>query len=206
MRSALIPTTGWPWSAASAACRTRSAVLDVLAGRDTADEAERVIDAIATLPNLVQVRDRDSDEIQRHGLYGGLEVRLIVVPPETWGSALVWYTGSRAHVARLEELARADGWRLSPFGLEVNATGQLLEREREAAIYERLGLAWVPPELREDDGEIEAAESGRPSRAGRVELIFAGDLHNPHETGPTAPTHSRTWPRRPNPGATSTWP
>jgi DNA polymerase (family X) len=149
--------------------------LDVLAGRETADEAERVVDIIANLPNLVQVRDRGSDEVSVQ-LYGGIEVRLMIVPPETWGSALVWYTGSRAHVARLEELARARGWRLSPFGLEDDATGQLLEREREVAIYERLGLAWVPPELREDDGEIEAAQSGSLPKL--IELSdIRGDLH-----------------------------
>jgi DNA polymerase (family X) len=149
--------------------------LDVLAGRATADDAERVIDIIATLPNLVQVRDRDSDEISVQ-LYGGVEVRLRIVPPETWGSALAWYTGSRTHVARLEELARARGWRLSPFGLEDDATGKLLEREREAAIYERLGLAWVPPELREDDGEIEAAQSGTLPKLIQLSDI-RGDLH-----------------------------
>ncbi|HEY2595871.1 MAG TPA: DNA polymerase/3'-5' exonuclease PolX [Chloroflexota bacterium] len=149
--------------------------LDVLAGRETAEEAERAVEAIANLPNLVQVLDRSADEISVQ-LYGGLEVRLMIVPPETWGSALVWYTGSGAHVARLEALARTRGWQLSPLGLEDDATGQLLEREREAAIYERLGLDWIPPELREDAGEIEAAQSGSLPKL--VELAdIRGDLH-----------------------------
>ncbi|MBV9582781.1 MAG: DNA polymerase/3'-5' exonuclease PolX [Chloroflexi bacterium] len=149
--------------------------LDVLAGRETAEDAERVVQAIATLPNLVQVLDRGADEISVQ-LYGGLEVRVMVVPPETWGSALVWYTGSRAHVARLEAMARARGWRLTPLGLEDDASGRVLEREREAAIYARLGLAWIPPELREDTGEIEAAESGSLPKL--VELSdIQGDLH-----------------------------
>lgn len=149
--------------------------LDVLAGRETAEEAEQAIETVANLPNLVQVLDRSADEVSVQ-LYGGLEVRLMIVPPETWGSALVWYTGSRGHVARLEELARGRGWQLSPLGLEDDATGQLLEREREAAIYERLGLAWIPPELREDAGEIEAAQSGSLPRL--VELTdIRGDLH-----------------------------
>ncbi|MBV9324621.1 MAG: DNA polymerase/3'-5' exonuclease PolX [Chloroflexi bacterium] len=149
--------------------------LDLLAGRDTAEEAEQVLETIATLPNLVQVLDRSADEVSVQ-LYGGLEVRLMVVPPETWGSALIWYTGSRGHVARLEERALERGWRLSPLGLEDDATGQLLERQREAAIYERLGMAWVPPELREDEGEIEAAASGSLPKL--VELgDIRGDLH-----------------------------
>jgi DNA polymerase (family X) len=149
--------------------------LDLLAGRKTAADAERLLETIATLPNLIQVLDRSSDEISVL-LYGGLEVRLTVVPPETWGSALLWYTGSQAHVARLEALARDRGWRLTSLGLEDDASGTLLERGREAAIYERLDLPWIPPELREDDGEIEAAQSGSLPRL--VELgDIKGDLH-----------------------------
>jgi DNA polymerase (family 10) len=99
-----------------------------------------------------------------------------VVPRDAWGSALVWYTGSRAHVARLEALARDRGWRLSAFGLEDDATGKILERQREVAVYERLGLPWIPPELREDEGEIEAAQAGNLPRL--VELgDIKGDLH-----------------------------
>jgi DNA polymerase (family X) len=121
------------------------------------------------------VLDRDSDEVTVQ-LYGGVEVRLTVVPREAWGSALVWHTGSRAHVARLDALARARGWRLSALGLEDDATGKILEREHEAGIYERLGLTWIPPELREDDGEIEAAQSGSLPKL--VELSdIQGDLH-----------------------------
>ncbi len=149
--------------------------LDVLAARETAEEAERALETIANLSNLVQVLDRSADEVSVQ-LYGGLEVHLLIVPPETWGSALVWYTGARSHVSRLEELARARGWQLSPLGLEDDATGQLLERESEAAIYERLGLQWIPPELREDEGEIEAAQSGSLPKL--VELSdIRGDLH-----------------------------
>src|SRR5207237_1405572 len=91
--------------------------LDLLAGRDTPEEAEQVLQALLRLPNRVQVLDRSADEAAVQ-LYGGLEVRLMVVPRDAWGSALVWYTGSRQHVARLEALARSRGWRLTPLGLE----------------------------------------------------------------------------------------
>ena len=149
--------------------------LDLLAGRDTPEEAEQVLQALLRLPNRVQVLDRSADEAAVQ-LYGGLEVRLSVVPRDAWGSALVWYTGSRHHVARLEALARARGWRLTPLGLEDDATGELLERERETGIYERLGLAWIPPELREDQGEIEAAQAGSLPRL--IEFgDIKGDLH-----------------------------
>jgi DNA polymerase (family X) len=149
--------------------------LDLIGAADSSEEAERLIGQVVGLPNLVQVLDRDSDEVTVQ-LYGGVEVRLTVVPREAWGSALVWHTGSRAHVARLDALARARGWRLSALGLEDDATGKILEREHEAGIYERLGLTWIPPELREDDGEIEAAQSGSLPKL--VELSdIQGDLH-----------------------------
>ncbi len=131
--------------------------LDLLAGRDTPAEAEALIRVVVALPNLVQVLDRSSDEVTVQ-LYGGLEVRLNVVPRDAWGSALVWYTGSRAHVARLEALARERGWNLSALGLEDDATGKLLD------------------ELREDEGEIEAGLAGSLPRL--VELSdIKGDLH-----------------------------
>jgi DNA polymerase (family 10) len=149
--------------------------LDLLAGRDTPAEAEALIRAMIGLPNLVQVLDRSSDEVTVQ-LYGGLEVHLNIVPRDAWGSALVWYTGSRAHVARLEALARERGWSLTALGLEDDATGKLLERERETAVYERLGLPWIPPELREDEDEIEAGLAGSLPRL--VELSdIKGDLH-----------------------------
>jgi DNA polymerase (family 10) len=97
------------------------------------------------------------------------------VPPEAWGGALLWNTGSRAHVQHLAALARQSGWRLSPHGLEDDTTGTRLAGD-EVEIYERLGLPWIPPEMREDAGEIEAAKAGALPRL--VELSdLRGDLH-----------------------------
>jgi DNA polymerase (family 10) len=150
--------------------------LDLLTVAESSDEAEALVGKLVHgLPNLVQVIERSTDEVTVQ-LYGGLEVRLTIVPRDAWGSALVWYTGSRAHVAHLEALARTRGWRLTALGLEDDATGKLLEREHETRIYERLGLQWIPPELREDEGEIEAAQAGSLPKL--VELSdIKGDLH-----------------------------
>jgi DNA polymerase (family 10) len=149
--------------------------LDVLAGADTPEAADKLIETIVHLPNLVQVIERSSDEVHVQ-IYGGIEVRLLVVPRDAWGSALIWHTGSRTHVARLESLAAERGWRFTTFGLEDDATGKILARESEAGIYERLGLPWIPPELREDAGEIEAGLAGALPKL--VELSdIKGDLH-----------------------------
>ncbi|GAC1321150.1 MAG: DNA polymerase/3'-5' exonuclease PolX [Chloroflexota bacterium] len=149
--------------------------LDVLAGRDSAEDAESLIDGLVSLPNLVEVLERSSDEASVR-LYGGLRVRLIIVPRIAWGAALIWYTGSRVHVARLEGLARDRGWRLTPFGIEDEATGKLIERQTEQGVYARLGLPWIAPELREDTGEIEAGVAGQLPKL--IELgDIKGDLH-----------------------------
>jgi DNA polymerase (family X) len=150
--------------------------LDLLTVAESSDEAEALVGKLVHgLPNLVQVIERSTDEVTVQ-LYGGLEVRLTIVPLDAWGSALVWYTGSRAHVAHLEALARTRGWRLTALGLEDDATGKLLEREHETRIYERLGLQWIPPELREDEGEIEAAQAGSLPKLVQLSDI-KGDLH-----------------------------
>jgi DNA polymerase (family 10) len=150
--------------------------LDLLAARDSAEDGARLIEMLVSLPNVVQVVAR-TDEQATVQVFGGLNVRLTIVPRRACGSALVWHTGSKSHVARLEALARDRGWSLSPRGLEDEATGKRLGGESEPGIYERLGLAWIAPELREDAGEIEAAQAGSLPRLIELDDI-KGDLHS----------------------------
>ncbi len=91
-------------------------------------------------------------------LDSGLAVDLRCVRAEQFPFALAHFTGSREHNAALRGLARKRGWRLNEYGLFAGE--ELLACENEAQIYERLGLDCVPPELREDRGEIEAAQQG----------------------------------------------
>jgi DNA polymerase (family X) len=149
--------------------------LDLLAARDPHDDGERLIQGLVALPNLVQVLERTAEHV-RIQIYGGLEVQLIVVPRDAWGCALAWYTGSETHVARLEALAEERGWQLSDLGLEDAATGKRIAGDSEVEVYERLGLAWIPPELREDTGEIEAAQAGTLPELIDIDDI-KGDLH-----------------------------
>ena len=106
----------------------------------------------------------------------GLQVDLRVVPPGCWGAALQYFTGSKAHNIKTREHAVRRGLKLSEYGLFVAETDELIVAETEEEVYERLGMQWIPPALREDRGEVEAALKGT-----LPELIqesdIRGDLH-----------------------------
>ncbi|MEV0666060.1 DNA polymerase/3'-5' exonuclease PolX [Actinomadura luteofluorescens] len=107
----------------------------------------------------------------------GLQVDLRVVPPESWGAALQYFTGSQAHNIRTREIAVKAGLRLSEYGLFDARTDELIVSGTEEEVYERLGLPWVHPALREDAGEIEAALRDELPRLVTVEDL-RGDLHS----------------------------
>ncbi|MFA1537462.1 DNA polymerase/3'-5' exonuclease PolX [Actinomadura monticuli] len=107
----------------------------------------------------------------------GLQVDLRVVPPESWGAALQYFTGSQAHNIRTREIAVKAGLKLSEYGLFDAGSDELIVSETEEEVYERLGLPWVHPTLREDTGEIEAARRGALPRLVTVDDL-RGDLHS----------------------------
>jgi DNA polymerase (family 10) len=103
-------------------------------------------------------------------LGGGLAARLVVVPPQAFGAALVVETGAAEHVAELEQVGRKQKLRLERGGL-AGPRGRRVAAPDEAAVYDALGLAFVPPELREGGGEVEAARAGALPA-----LVERGDL------------------------------
>ncbi len=112
----------------------------------------------------------------------GLQVDLRVVPLDAWGAALQYFTGSTAHNVAVRQIAVRKKLRLSEYGLfdvgkgEGEVGGTLIVSRTEEEVYARLGLAWVPPAMREDRGEIEAAMQGQiPSLVRENDL--KGDLH-----------------------------
>lgn len=106
----------------------------------------------------------------------GLQIDLRVVEPHQFGSAAVYFTGSKAHNIALRQRAIDRGWLLNEYGLIEHETGRTVASETEEAIYRALGLDWVPPPLREDSGEIELAERGAlPAVPAAPHL--KGDLH-----------------------------
>lgn len=105
----------------------------------------------------------------------GPPVRLLIADPAVFGAELLYATGSEAHLGELERRAAAGGLQLSRLGLRSEGEGVAGAGEEE--IYARLGCAWIPPELREGEGEIERAASGGLPRLVRLEDL-RGALHN----------------------------
>jgi DNA polymerase (family X) len=106
----------------------------------------------------------------------GLQVDLRVVQLDAWGAALQYFTGSTAHNVAVRQIAIRKKLRLSEYGLFEVETGELIVSRTEEEVYARLGLAWVPPPMREDHGEIEAAARGEIPRLVRQNDL-KGDLH-----------------------------
>jgi DNA polymerase (family 10) len=108
--------------------------------------------------------------------HDGLRFDLRVVPPESYGSLLQHFTGSKHHNVALREEAVRRGLSVSEYGVQNTESGETFQAADEEALYAHLGYAWIPPELRENGGELEAARDGELPRL--VELAdVQGDLH-----------------------------
>jgi DNA polymerase (family 10) len=106
----------------------------------------------------------------------GLQVDLRIVEPPQFGAACQYFTGSKAHNIKLRQRALSRGWLLNEYGLSDVGTGAVIASESEESIYEALGLPFVPPPMREDIGEIEAAAAGELPPTLRLQDL-RGDLH-----------------------------
>jgi len=126
---------------------------------------------------------RQVERVLAHGetkssvlLWGGFQADLRLVPRESLGAALQYFTGSKAHNIVLRDRAIQRGMKLNEYGLYRNEDGSLVAGESEEAIYEALGLAFVPPELRENRGEFAAAEARALPQLMTLHDL-RGDLH-----------------------------
>jgi len=141
----------------------------------TSTEPARVIKTFVALPSVLEVAAQgDTKASVRHA--AGLRVDLRVVEPEAFGAALQYFTGSKDHNVRIRELARRHGLSVSEYGVFDEKTGARVAGKTEEEVYGALGLPWIPPELRENAGEIEAARAGRlPTLV--TGAAIRGDLH-----------------------------
>jgi len=107
-------------------------------------------------------------------LEGRMQADIRVLEPGSWGAGLVYFTGNKDHNIHLRSMAQARGWKLDEYGIFEGE--KRIAGETEEGVYGAFGLPWIPPEIREENGEIEAAEKGTLPRL--VELAeIRGDFH-----------------------------
>jgi len=128
--------------------------LDLVAG---CGDSEALMKAFTSHPEVERVAGQGGNKSSIE-LKSGMKLQLWVQPPEYFGSLLQYATGSKDHNVRLRELALKQGWSLSERGL-TDINGKLISYADEDGLYQALGLPWIPPELREDRGEIQAAKA-----------------------------------------------
>ena len=146
--------------------------VDLLAG---SKDVEKVMDVFASYPDVEEVLERGpTKSVVR--LKDGTQVDLRVVKEEEYGAALQYFTGNKEHNVELRSMAIDKGMKLNEYGLFMKDTNMVVAREREEDIYRALGLEIMPPELRENRGEIQAAMRGGLPRS--IDLSdIKGDFH-----------------------------
>ena len=144
--------------------------IDILAEAEGEKEVLKVMDAFVSLPEVEQVILKGSTKSSVI-LKEGTSIDLRVVPPVSYGAALQYFTGSKEHNIELRNIAIREGYKLSEYGLYLKDSGEQVAGKSEEEVYNKLVLACIPPELRENRGEIKAAaENTLP------ELVDAGDI------------------------------
>ena len=139
-----------------------------------AENISEVIDAAAACPRVTKTLAREDKRV-RVLSWWGLEIDISVVKPEYFITTWHRNTGSKDHYRHLMKIAEQKGWKLSHKGI-IDQTGKHFDVQSEADIYQHLGMAYIPPELREDNGEIELAQTGALPHLVSLEDI-KGDLH-----------------------------
>jgi DNA polymerase (family X) len=147
--------------------------LDIIA---TASDPGALIDHFAQLDWVAEVAAKGTTKATVVA-HDGLRFDLRVVPPESYGNLLQHFTGSKDHNVALREQAVKQGFSVSEYGVQNVESGELFQTRDEAELYEHLGYQFIPPELRENRGELEAARQGELPEL--VELRdLRGDLHS----------------------------
>jgi DNA polymerase (family 10) len=147
--------------------------LDILVAAHGKD-AHAIMEAFATAPKVAEVLGK-GDTKTSVVLEGGMQADMRVVPPDSWGAALQYFTGSKDHNVAMRTIAVKKGFKVSEYGV-FDAGGAKIAGEDEPGVYAAIGLTWMEPELRENRGEIEAS-----MRRALPELVqlddVLGDLH-----------------------------
>lgn len=146
--------------------------IDILA---TSREPDKVMNVFVKLPMVKEVLMKGPTK-SSVVITEGIQVDLRVVEEASFGAALAYFTGSKAHNIKIREMAVKAGLKINEYGIFRESDNKKIGGEKEEDVYRILGLPYIPPELREDTGEIEAAIEGRLPKL--VELSdIKGDLH-----------------------------
>lgn len=151
-------------------CKETCGDLDILA---TSSDSQTTMERLATHELVAQVLSGGETK-QRVRLHSGIELDLRVVPDESYGAALQYFTGSKEHNIVIRRRAQERGLKINEYG--VFRGDELIAGRTEEDVYEAVGLKWMPPEIRENRGEIELAAQDKLPRL--IELgDIRGDLH-----------------------------
>jgi DNA polymerase (family X) len=150
-----------------------TADIDILVASSTASDVMLVFTRLPIVKQVLGAGDTRASIIT----VADVQIDLRVVAPESWGAALQYFTGSKEHNVKLRALAVRKGLKVNEYGVfPADSDTPNLASRTEEDVYAALGLAWIPPELREGAGEIELARAGRlPPLVGETDM--RGDLH-----------------------------
>lgn len=154
--------------------------IDILAA---SDQAERVMDCFVALPDVADIIGRGPTKASVR-LQKGIAVDLRVVSPEQYPYALHHFTGSKEHNTKMRHTAKSLGLKMNEYGLFREVDGSRIPCSNEEELFKALGMAYIPPELREDTGEIEAAMENRlPDLVERDDLKGIFHIHTCYSDG-----------------------
>ncbi len=137
------------------------------------DKPQKVMDFFVSLPGVVKIWGKGTTKSSVR-LKEGFDMDIRVVPKKSYGAALQYFTGSKEHNIVLRKIAIEQGLKLSEYGLFYGI--KMVAGDTEEGIYKTLGMQWIPPEMRENEGEIEMAQKGKLPKIINYSDI-KGDLH-----------------------------
>jgi DNA polymerase (family 10) len=142
---------------------------------NTPAQRDAVLDRIVKFPGIVDVLAKGENKVS-FKLRSGMQVDVRLLPPESYGAAMLYFTGSKSHNVALRQRALKMGYTLNEYALAKLDTNKKVAGKTEEGIYKKLGMDWIAPEMRENSGEIElAAEHKLPHILEQSDI--QGDVH-----------------------------
>ena len=142
---------------------------------NTPEHRDAVLDMIVKFPGIMDVLAKGENKVS-FKLRSGMQVDVRLLPPESFGAAMQYFTGSKSHNVALRQRALKMGLTLNEYGLAKVEGGKRVAGKTEEEIYKKLGMDWIPPEMRENCGEIEAAAEHKLPRI-LEQTDIQGDVH-----------------------------